>query len=200
MRKLILAIFLSTFASSASIAEEVNIIKKPFSTFTNSNTEQVFKSFGVALSKINKQAAKHCDLAFGYTNDETSEANWIGPLAKMNWTLYAKQDANIQLSSLDDAKNYKIGSNKGNLVSSFLKEQDFKVNAISLTADNLKKLSNGEIQLIASDSNLVELEAKTKGYNLKPIMKVSTKIVLDCDNTVNAQTFASLNQAFQKSR
>ena len=174
----------------------VAIDAKPHFGFTKNMTERMLKSAGIKQDNSNKVASNKCNVAFAYSNDDSAEPNWVGPLSSMNWVLYARSDSSIKLNNLEDAKSYKIGGHNGDLVSSFLDQNNFNVTAVVHESDNLAKLSAGEIDLWAVYGGLAEEHARIEGYeNIKPVLKVKTNIVLDCHNSLDEQTLASLKKA-----
>ena len=191
----------SLFGISASFAGEISvgINTEPHFGFTKSKTNEILKSAGIQKASSYKLASNKCDVAFRYSNDDTAEPNAVGKFSSMNWVLYSRSDSNIKLNSLEDAKKYKIGAHKGDLVSSFLEQKQFKVSTIVHESENVKKLSTGEIDLWAVYGGLAEMHAEVEGYaNIKPVLNVNTDIVLDCSSNTDNQVLAKLQNAFVK--
>ena len=51
---------------------------------------------------------------------------WVGPVEQINYVFFAKQDRNIQINKLDDAKAYRVACYKGDVMETYLKNNGFK--------------------------------------------------------------------------
>jgi polar amino acid transport system substrate-binding protein len=100
---------------------------------------------------------------------------WVGPIASNSFVFYAKSDSNIQLNSLEDAKNdnYKIGTYLNGANELYLKSKNF-YNIYSVPDDllNVKKLIKGRIDLWAAGETQGLYKAKQLNINPKKIKKV----------------------------
>lgn len=72
---------------------------------------------------------------------------WVGPIASNEWVLFSKGDSSIQLSSLDDARRYRIGGYKGDAKTQFLLDRGLEVQTALRDSENVKKLERGQIDL-----------------------------------------------------
>lgn len=80
---------------------------------------------------------------FSMTRSPTREDQfkWVGPLAEKKIGLFARRDSEIKLNSLDDARGYLIGVQKGGHGLDYLKERGFtNFDASTTPMANLKKL------------------------------------------------------------
>ena len=77
------------------------------------------------------------------------EANyqWVGPIGRNEWVLYARRDDHITLRSLDDARRYQIGTFIGDASVTFLRERQIHVSAAASDRVNPPKLQMQRIQL-----------------------------------------------------
>ena len=75
---------------------------------------------------------------------------WVGPIAANNWVLFTKDNSNIKIHSLKDAKDlkYTIGTYHNDACETYLKDKGFK-NLSSVPDDNLnvKKLNRNRIDM-----------------------------------------------------
>lgn len=95
---------------------------------------------------------------------------WVGPLAPSTWILFAKADSPIALTTLDDAKKYKVGGYQGDAKAIFLKEKGFTLDEAMSDEQNLKKLDAGRIDLWAATSGVGPWMAKASGIKIKPVL------------------------------
>ena len=75
---------------------------------------------------------------------------WVSPLTSNNWVFLAKKDRNIRLSSLEDAKKYRIGGYRGDAIALYLEAQGFNLDLVSRDELNALKLDRGRIDLWAT--------------------------------------------------
>jgi polar amino acid transport system substrate-binding protein len=77
------------------------------------------------------------------------EANyqWVGPIGRNEWVLYARRADHITLRSLDDARRYQIGSFIGDASVTFLREHQLQVSVAAYSRLNPAKLHMQRIQL-----------------------------------------------------
>ena len=109
------------------------------------------------------------------SDERESSFRWVGPLAPDEWVLFAKMDSNLQIQSLQDAKQYKVGGYKGDALTDYLLENGLNVAAASQDKHNIKKLQNGTIDFWASNSYSAQVLAKQAGVSFgqfKPVYRV----------------------------
>ncbi len=72
---------------------------------------------------------------------------WVGPIGRNEWVLFARRADHINLHSLDDAQSYQVGTTVGDASVTFLLEHNLKVNAVPKDRLNPTKLQKQRIQL-----------------------------------------------------
>lgn len=73
---------------------------------------------------------------------------WVGPIAEKKIGLFAKRSRAIKLKTLEDAKDFLIGVQRGGVGMQYLEDRDFKnVDASTTPIANLKKLIAGHNDL-----------------------------------------------------
>ena len=85
-----------------------------------------------------------------FTEERKPLFKWVGPLVSNDWAILQKQGSNFQISSLDDLKDYRVGSYRGDSVAEYLKEHHVPVIEAVLDKHNAEKLEAGRIDLWAS--------------------------------------------------
>ncbi len=86
-------------------------------------------------------------------NEEREDLfRWVGPIADMEWSLFAMKDAKITLRNIEQAKQYRIGGAKNDVISNYLIAKGLDVSVIFNDMKNPIRLKTGSIDLWASDS------------------------------------------------
>ena len=110
---------------------------------------------------------------------------WVGPLAEKKIGLFAKRGRNITLNTLEDAKKYLIGVQRGGNGMPYLAERGFKKFDSSTTpAANLRKLLAGRNDLWFASNATVAGNCKKLGIDVNEV-----ELVLEVDNTFMAIAF-----------
>jgi polar amino acid transport system substrate-binding protein len=133
-------------------------------------------------------------LAFsmGRTPDRENLFVWIGPIAPAIKTALfkLKQRSDIVITSLEDAKKYKIGLIRDNAWHTTLRQQGFEddknIFPVTQREQNLQKLFAGRIDLLL-DNNL-NARSKTKALGL-PVDQIEEAFVLR-----ELETYMALNK------
>lgn len=107
-------------------------------------------SFGMQRVQRNKDHGLFCMVKNAERKDMF---HWVGPIANINWTLFAAPGSDIKLKSLKDAKSkgYVIGGYKGDVMSTYLQRQGFKVSMVNNDQHNPRRLQLGQIDLWVTD-------------------------------------------------
>ncbi|WP_020405041.1 substrate-binding periplasmic protein [Hahella ganghwensis] len=98
---------------------------------------------------------------------------WVGPIADNDWVLFALEDSNFNIKSLEDAKPYRIGGYKDDSRTQYLKDNGFKASELSDDGLNPKRLVDKQIDLWISSTVSGYYYARKAGItNIKPIFKI----------------------------
>ena len=123
---------------------------------------------------------------------------WVGPLAPSTWILFAKADSPIALTTLDDAKKYKVGGYQGDAKAIFLKEKGFTLDEAMSDEQNLKKLDAGRIDLWAATSGVGPWMAKASGIKIKPVLSFQdVQMFAACNLNMPDADIAKMNDAIK---
>ncbi len=97
---------------------------------------------------------------------------WVGPVGSYDWIMLAKADSPIQLTSLEQAKAYRIGAYKGDAIGERLMAQGLNPILLLRDQDNAKKLVNGQIDLWAAGDPTGPYLARLEGVTgLKTVLR-----------------------------
>lgn len=154
------------------------------------------RPWATGLSRAQKRP-NHAIFCTAKTDERTPYFHWVGPLTEIEWTLFAKPGSQITLKSLEDAKKYRIGGYKGDVLSDYLIERGFNVVTIDNDALNPRKLMLDQIDLwitdglsgpyLASESEDIEDLAKVLVFKTTPLylavnIETDAKIVNELNN------------------
>lgn len=137
------------------------------------------------------------------TDQREDQFQWVGPLASIKWTLFAAPDSDITLSSLDDARKYKIGGYKGDVMSDYLANKGFDMVMSVSGEQNPRRLTLGQIDLWVTDGLVGPLVAKEKYgiKGLKPLLVFrETPMYLAVSKQTDPKVVADLQRGLDKAR
>jgi polar amino acid transport system substrate-binding protein len=144
-----------------------------------------------------------CILSPTRTAEREPYYQWVGPLARAKWALFARADFKRQLSTLDDARPYKIGGYIQDSRTSFVEELGgFKLDIAADDKLNPRKLMAGRIDLWISNLYGGRKMAESLGvHGVKPVLVFhEMDNYMACGRWVPAETIDSLQQALDKMR
>ena len=137
------------------------------------------------------------------TEQREEQFQWVGPLVPINWTLFAAPGSNIQLETLEDARGYKIGGYKGDVMTDYLLERGFNV-ITSVSGDqNPRRLVLGQIDFWVTDGLVGPLMAAEKESitGLRPVLTFNkTPMYLAMSNATDPAIVAELQAALERAR
>lgn len=105
-------------------------------------------SYGMSKTKQKPNTGLFCTAK---TQERSPLFSWVGPLTEIRWTLFARPDSSIKLDSLEQAKQYKIGGYKDDVMTTYLQEKGFEVSALANDRVNPKRLMLNQIDLWVAD-------------------------------------------------
>ncbi|WP_085298256.1 substrate-binding periplasmic protein [Cognaticolwellia mytili] len=171
--------------------------------------DAMFKKAGIDYTLALGNWKRHYDMALkkpGYgvfsttrTDERDPLFKWVGPLVENNWVLFSMKGKEIKITSLEDAKKYKIGAYTGDAFTNFLIEQGFKLHLTRNDAMNAKKLQGGRIDLWASGHLLGPYNAKKENVSgLKSVFVVKETVMsLALNKAVSDDVVEKLNNALK---
>lgn len=110
---------------------------------------------------------------FSTTRTEARENlfQWVTPVAYNNWVFLAKRSSNIRITSMEDAKQYRVGGYRGDAAALYLEGLGFKLDLVSRDELNALKLDRDRIDLWATGHLLGPFYAKKHEVpGLEPVM------------------------------
>lgn len=99
---------------------------------------------GLALTAANPDT---CLYTAARVPERENLYQWIGPIGRSEWVLFARRDDHLVLRSLEDARPYQIGTYIGDISVTYLGERKFLVQAAASDRVNPQKLLKHRIDL-----------------------------------------------------
>jgi polar amino acid transport system substrate-binding protein len=97
---------------------------------------------------------------------------WVGPIGPDDWIMLARADSPIELKTLEQARQYKIGAYKGDAIAEELARQGLSPITVLSDKDNARKLVDGQIDLWATGDPAGRYLARQEGVSgLKTVLR-----------------------------
>ena len=108
------------------------------------------------------------------TSERESLYQWVGPIAEVEYGLYAKADSPIQIRSLEEAKQVEsIGVYRNDIRDQTLSRLGFKnLDRASSNISSFKKLMIGRVSLYADSKMGVSALARASGFQVEDVKQV----------------------------
>ena len=134
--------------------------------------------------------------------ERENDFKWVGPLGPDDWVMLAKADSNIVLTSLEEARQYKIGAYKGDAIALTLAKQGLAPLVVLRDQDNAQKLMEGQIDLWATGDPAGRYLARQVGVTgLKTVLRFnSAQLYLALNKDVSDDIVAKLQAALDQLR
>ena len=127
---------------------------------------------------------------------------WVGPIGPDDWVLLARADSSISLTSLGQAKAYRVGAYKGDAIAEHLATQGLQPALALRDQTNVDKLQSGEIDLWATGDPAGRYLAKQQGVTgLKRVLRFDeAQLFLALNKDTAEETVAKLQAALDQMR
>ena len=128
---------------------------------------------------------------------------WIGPIAEERFSFYALRNSDIEITNIEDAKQYTIGVQRDDFTEQYLKTNGFNNITVSSTPDiSLDMLLYGRIDLWLVGDSTSEGFCKEMGIPRNEIKKlytvISTKVYIAFSKSTSASTISLWQKAYNK--
>ncbi len=124
-----------------------------------------------------------CVFSTARTQNLEHRFRWIGPIGVSTWALFARDDFQIRLVRLEDARDFQVGVANGSAQADWLQEAGF--DRLERSGDdraNLALLTHGRIDLWLTDLYKGSLLAGEAGGHVRPVFTVrEVKYYLACN-------------------
>ncbi|MBU2707178.1 ABC transporter substrate-binding protein [Zooshikella marina] len=134
--------------------------------------------------------------------DREKMFKWVGPIAQFDSVFLAKDSSSIVITTLEDAKKYRVGGYEGDATANFLQKRGFELILSLKDNQNAKKLDQGKIDLWATGDPSGRYLAQQEGIrNLKKVYTFNTSdLYLALNPEVPDEVTKKLQSALEEMR
>ncbi len=127
---------------------------------------------------------------------------WVGPIGPDDWVLLARGDSTIEVNSLEEARQYRIGAYKGDAIGEHLLAQGLEPSLALRDQTNVEKLQSGAIDLWATGDPAGRFLARQQGITgLKRVLRFdSAELYLALNKQISDETVKQLQAALDEMR
>ena len=127
---------------------------------------------------------------------------WVGPIGPDDWVLLARANSSIVLTSLEQARPYRIGAYKGDAIALSLEKQGFAPVIVLRDQDNARKLLAGQIDLWATGDPAGQFLARQVGISgFKTVLRFNqAELYLALNKEVPDEVVNKLQKALDELR
>lgn len=137
-----------------------------------------------------------CIFSIARTQERENQFIWITPaLTQIHRVFLARDDSNIRLNSLDDAKKYSVGTYNGDAMDKYFKDLNWNVDTAPYDVSNLYKLISKRIDLWVDDEQVAQylIETNNDKTPIHSVYDIQTlDIFLACNPKTDTETIANL--------
>ncbi|SDW16477.1 substrate-binding periplasmic protein [Marinobacter mobilis] len=138
-----------------------------------------------------------CAFPIDRSQERETSLSWIGPVSVSRHGLYSHPDRPQSIVTLNDARQWRIGSYLGSGVGEYLQGQGFNVHLASKPYLSLLMLQAGRVDLWISDTRAAPLTARDRGIELNEpeLVFFTTLRSMGCNTSVPQARIRKLAQA-----
>ncbi|OZY43205.1 amino acid ABC transporter substrate-binding protein [Pseudomonas fragi] len=127
---------------------------------------------------------------------------WVGPIGPDDWVLLARGDSPIALTSLEQARQYRVGAYKGDAIALSLEKQGLAPVIVLRDQDNARKLQAGQIDLWATGAPAGQFLARQVGISgFKTVLRFhQAELYLALNKDVPDELVSKLQKALDELR
>ena len=118
----------------------------------------------------------HCVMPVQRSQERETLYQWVTPIQITQTAFFARTDSAIELSVLNDARQYQIGVNRGSATHTYLEGFNFDVQLANTATNNLLKLDAKRMELWAGDTLNGPYYAKKANVQIKELLVFSTAL------------------------
>lgn len=125
---------------------------------------------------------------------------WVGPTHTSDWTLFGRSGRQYKLTSLEDARKYRIGAYYGDVRGETLTAQGFDVDIVHERLSNPRKLLIDRIDLWVSSTQVGGMLIADNDWTgqIVPVLTFKrTELYLACNPAVPDQLIEKMNAALR---
>ncbi|WP_156943150.1 ABC transporter substrate-binding protein [Pseudogulbenkiania sp. MAI-1] len=141
-----------------------------------------------------------CVFSTTRTPERENRFQWVGPLVRNDWVVFARADDTRRPKTLEELRPYVLGGYRDDAVGVFLKARGFTVDFTSYDAQNVQKLMLKRIDFWATGEPSGQYLIRQNGYRgqIVPLFTFHhTELYLACNPAIDGQRIERLNRLLQ---
>lgn len=134
-----------------------------------------------------------CLYSTAQTEDRKNLFKWVGPLIDNDWVLFANATSNLEIKTIEDIRNLRIGGYPEDAITEHLLSLGIDVEVTGTDISNLRKLQGNRIDLWPSGLIVGSVLSAKEGISVKPVFSIKKVAVsLACNKSVSDITVMTL--------
>ena len=145
----------------------------------------------------------HCAFSMARTREREDQFKWVGPIARMDWVLYARTQDQLPPAALEDVRGALIGGSASDVITVWLMANKFKVDPTPTDSLNPAKLMAGRFDYwaVSRQRGLAMTAAAGLTGRIAPVLTFGhSELYLGCHRDVADETVQKLNAALAEMR
>lgn len=141
----------------------------------------------------------YCVLPVARSQEREAHFRWISPVLVSRYGLFSRSNQTIPLTSLSDAKSYKIGSFLGSGIGEYLIDLGYDVELASVSAQNLRKLKRARIDLWAAElvSAQEQMQKQAINFGVPELIFYTSLRAMACNKEMPRDQILALENALK---
>lgn len=147
------------------------------------------------------QTPEICVYSTARTAEREPLFRWVGPVASMDWVLYARADNPVKVTRLEEVRKEAIGGYLQDVISVWLADQGYRVDTVPNDDMNPQKLLNKRFNYWASSRPRATalLEKQALSARIVPALTFGhTDLYLACNPATPIDQIGKLNDALRQ--
>jgi polar amino acid transport system substrate-binding protein len=143
----------------------------------------------------------YCVFSTARTSEREDLFKWVGPLAVMDWVIFALADNPTKITRLEDLRNEYIGGYRQDVISNWLLEQGYHVDLATTDSTNPQKLARKRFKYWASSKLGATTLIASQGLTDRIVPVLTFRhayLYLACNLTIADPILKQLNEALRK--
>jgi polar amino acid transport system substrate-binding protein len=154
------------------------------------------RAYQAALSN-----ADTCVFSTARTPEREAQFQWVGPIASLDWTLFARKDNATKISKIEDVRKETIGGYTQDVISVWLSSHGYHVDTAPSDDGNPQKLLHNRFNYWASSRSRAEALLTKQGLtdSIVPVLSFGhTDLFLACNPGVSKDLVQKLNDTLKQ--
>ncbi|SFV07233.1 amino acid ABC transporter substrate-binding protein, PAAT family [Pseudoduganella namucuonensis] len=145
----------------------------------------------------------HCAFSMARTKEREDQFQWVGPIAQMDWVLYARAEDKLAPRSLEDVRSALIGGSASDVITQWLVANKFRVDPTPTDSLNPAKLvaNRFEYWAVSRQRGVSITAAAGMTGRIVPVLTFGhSDLYLGCHHDLSGDIVLKLNKALAEMR